>query len=338
MSGFDDLPADQKATLQLLLKQGKSYEELATLLRLEPGAVRERALNALDALGPDTTPGLAPERQDDIGDYLLGQQSASERVRTRSFLEGSAAGRAWARPTAAALRPLAGDRLPEIPEEAAEVDEAFGALSDRRAARERQEQSSKVGGVLLLLGGAAIIAVIVVLLVSQLGGSDNNSSDSSASSDTTSTQTSSTSTDSSTAANGGIESQIVLKSTTSDALAAGFVIKQATGRVLGINGQNFPPTDKTFNYAVWLYTSPTQAVRLGYVGGGVAASGANKGRLVTGADPATIAKQDPAAAKAIRAALAKIYDYKELVITREPVGKESSRPGTIVVAGPIAKS
>ena len=58
MSRFDSLPADQKAVLQLVLKQGKRYEDIAAMLRMEPAAVRERARDALDALGPEEAPGL----------------------------------------------------------------------------------------------------------------------------------------------------------------------------------------------------------------------------------------------------------------------------------------
>ena len=46
MSPVDALPADQRAVVQLLLKQGKSYGELADLLRIDEGAVRERAVSA----------------------------------------------------------------------------------------------------------------------------------------------------------------------------------------------------------------------------------------------------------------------------------------------------
>ncbi|MCW3040590.1 MAG: hypothetical protein JWM31_2495 [Solirubrobacterales bacterium] len=356
MSRLDDLPADQKATLQLLLKQGKSYEELAALLRLDPGAVRERALNALDALSPAGTDGLPAQRQDEVSDYLLGQQTASARAATRDFLEGSAAGRSWARAVSGELRPLAGDALPDIPAEAAEVEEAFGALSARHEARERQEQSSKVGGVLLLLGAAALVAVLVVLIVSRLG--DDNTSSSAGSTpaaapaDATSTAAAAgTATGAAAATENDIESQITLSSTKSNALAAGFILHpKGKERSLGISGQGFPATNgKVFNYAVWLYDSPSRAVRLGFVGTGVAASGQNKGRLVTGADPSQIeaaakgltdAKQKAAAlqtAKDIRAALTSFYDYKELVITREPAGQDSKTPGPIVVSGPITK-
>jgi hypothetical protein len=353
MSRLDELPADQKATLQLLLKQGKSYEDLAGLLRLEPRAVRDRALNALDALGPETVDGLSPERQDEVSDYLLGQQSASARAGTRSFLEGSAAGRAWARAVAAELRPFAGDALPEIPADAAEVEEAFDAVTARAAARERQEQSSRLGGILLLLGVAAIVAVVVVIAVSRLGGDDDNSgsADSPAATQADTTASTGTGTGTSTDPNGGIELQIPMTSTSNpNVIAAGFILNNKGTRVLGINGQDFAPTDGSkFNYCVWLYTSPTKSVRLGFVGAGVAATGADKGRLVTGADPDQIeqaakasknAKEKEAGlatASLIRAALKDVYSYKELIITREPANTDPKKPGTIVVAGQIVK-
>src|SRR4051795_2492695 len=153
MSGIDDLAPDQRAVLQLLLKQGKAYVELASLLRISPEAVRDRAVSALDALGPRNGAPLAPERRSEVADYLLGQQSASQRQDTREFLEGSAAGRAWARVVAGELRPLAGDALPEIPSERAEVDEAFGALQARETRRAEVQRSSKLGGVVVLVGG-----------------------------------------------------------------------------------------------------------------------------------------------------------------------------------------
>src|SRR5438309_2039694 len=110
MSRFDSLPADQKAVLQLVLKQGKRYEDIAAMLRMEPAAVRERARDALDALGPDEAPGLTGDRQDEIADYLLGQTDGADAEDTHSFLEGSAGGRAWARIVADELDPIAGDR------------------------------------------------------------------------------------------------------------------------------------------------------------------------------------------------------------------------------------
>src|SRR5438094_2175034 len=170
MSGIDNLAPDQRAVLQLLLMQGKAYVELASLLRIAPEAVRDRAVAALEELGPRDGVALAAERRAEVADYLLAQQSASERAATREFLEGSAAGRAWARVVAGELRPLAGDALPDVPAEGAEVEEAFDALQARETRRAEVQRSSRVGGVIVIVG--AVIVVVALILIIR-GGGDN---------------------------------------------------------------------------------------------------------------------------------------------------------------------
>uniref|UniRef100_UPI002FE18458 sigma factor-like helix-turn-helix DNA-binding protein n=1 Tax=Sinomonas sp. TaxID=1914986 RepID=UPI002FE18458 len=54
MQSSDSLPGDQKAVLQLVLGRGRSYDQIARMLSINPEAVRERALAALDSLGPQT--------------------------------------------------------------------------------------------------------------------------------------------------------------------------------------------------------------------------------------------------------------------------------------------
>lgn len=323
MSRLEELPADQKATLQLLLRQGKSYDELATLLRLEPRAVRERALDALDALGPDTPAGLTAERQDEIADYLLGQQSASERAATRSYLEGSAAGRAWGRIVAGELAPLAAGDLPEIPAEGAEVQEAFEALDRRTTARAEQQRSSKLGGILLLVGVGIALAAALIFFVG--GGDDEKDSGADT---TTSAQTTSTST---TQNPSGVEQQINLQSPNGgNAVGVGYVLQNKGHRVLGILGQGFAPNkDKNFYYAVWLVPADGRAVRLGFVQDAVGSNG----RLQTGADPTAI-KNDKQLKDALTAALDGIYEFKSLVISRETARNPQS-PTQVVVRGTI---
>ena len=115
MATVDSLPPDQRAVLQLVLQRGRSYDDIAELLSIDRAAVRQRALAALDALGPQTR--LAPERRALITDYLLGQLPGPVSDDTRNSLAGSAGERAWARVVASELAPLAGHGLPEIPAE-----------------------------------------------------------------------------------------------------------------------------------------------------------------------------------------------------------------------------
>jgi hypothetical protein len=115
MASLDTLPPDQRAVLQLVLQRGRSYGEIAQVLSIDTAAVRQRALSALEALGPSArTP---PERREEISDYLLGQLPAAAAERARGRIAGSPPERAWARVVASELAPLAATPLPEIPTE-----------------------------------------------------------------------------------------------------------------------------------------------------------------------------------------------------------------------------
>ena len=82
MASLDSLNDGQRAILQLLLRQGKSYDELALLLKSDLVNVRTRARDAVAALVDDRGE-IDPERRNEISDYLLGQQTASQRAATR---------------------------------------------------------------------------------------------------------------------------------------------------------------------------------------------------------------------------------------------------------------
>jgi len=115
MASLDSLPADQRAVLQLVLQRGRSYDDIARLLSIDPAAVRERALTAFEALGPQTR--ISDQRRALITDYLLGQLPEPVGEQTRDRLAESASERAWARVLASELAPLASQPLPEIPTE-----------------------------------------------------------------------------------------------------------------------------------------------------------------------------------------------------------------------------
>jgi hypothetical protein len=123
MSSFDSLPGDQRAVLQLVLERGRNYDEIASLLSIDRAAVRDRALAALNTLGPSTR--VPPERRALIIDYLLGQLPDQLNDQTRERLASSAVERAWARLLARELAPIASKPLPDIPPSQASTETAI---------------------------------------------------------------------------------------------------------------------------------------------------------------------------------------------------------------------
>jgi hypothetical protein len=308
MARIDDLPADQRAALQLLLKQGRSYDEIAQLLRIDESAVRERARAALDGLGPQDLEDLSLEQQDEIADYLLGQQTASRRAATREFLETSASGRAWARVVAGELRPLAGDDLPDIPAEAAEVDEAFDALQARTTHRERTQRSSRVGGAILLAGLAIGLVVAILAIAGVFSGDDGDDGDEARTTATTSTQ-----------AQPQVEAQINLtppEGSSSEAAAVAQIARQGDQRAVALVAQGLERANENRFYAIWLYTSPSRAKFLGFPN----PQPTSNGRMETGFALPGDANR-----------------YQELVVTRE-TQEQPKRPGTIVLRGRLQQS
>lgn len=310
MARIDDLPPDQRAALQLLLKQGRSYDEIAQLLRIEPRAVRERARSALDTLGPEDVEDLELEEQDEIADYLLGQQSASRRAGTREFLERSAPGRAWARVVAGELRSgglATEENLPDIPAEAAEEAEAFDALQARTEHREKVQRSSKVGGVILLTAAAIVVFGALALAIGLFDGDDGGGEDTA---QTPTTQTTATN------ATPPVEAQINLlppQGSESDAAGAAQVARQGDQRAVALLAQGLQPANENRFYAIWLYTSENQARRLGFPN--PQPSRENNGRIET-SFPLT----------------GDVRQYRELVVTQES-DEAPRRPGRIVLRG-----
>lgn len=116
-AALETLPPDQRAVLQLILKQGRGYSELSGLLKIDEAAVRARAHAGLEALAPNGSgAALTADRRGQIADWLLGQQDAADRAATVQHLEDSRAARRWAGALRAQLAPVARDHeLPDLP-------------------------------------------------------------------------------------------------------------------------------------------------------------------------------------------------------------------------------
>ncbi len=111
---LDQLSAESRAVLSLVLLQSRSYRDIASLLRLSEGDVRDRAHAAAGQLvATDDGPGADSRAR--IIDYMLGEQTVSARAQTRSELQSSDVARKWAARLAEGLAPLARSPLPSIP-------------------------------------------------------------------------------------------------------------------------------------------------------------------------------------------------------------------------------
>jgi hypothetical protein len=168
-SSVDRLPADQRAVLEMVLTRGHSYDEIASMLSIGRAAVRQRALAAVDALGPATR--VPPERRALVTDYLLRQLSERVSEEVRGHLARSAGERAWARAVASELSPLSGPPLPEIPagalreEPASDQGSPKGALEAPAVRADREDggriepprRLSRLGRAILLAAVAAAV-------------------------------------------------------------------------------------------------------------------------------------------------------------------------------------
>ncbi len=316
-SSIDRLPADQRAVLQMVLVRGHSYDEIASMLSIDRAAVRQRALAALDALGPATR--VSPERRALVTDYLLGQlpERVSEEVRAR--LARSAGERAWARVVASELSSLSDAPLPEIPAAAlaqapvsdgAPPEPAPEAPAPRPAGEdggllEPPRRVSRLGGAILLAAvAAAAIAAIVIFVVIGVRGSGGGHP---APAKVTSTAA---------AKSSGAKplAQINLASPThAKAVGIAQVIQAGSTKAVVIRASGLQPNTRHNAYAVWLYNSAKSAFRLGYVKPGVGSNGVleTAGGLPKGAG-----------------------GYKQLVVTLQD--GPSSKPGKIVLQGPLS--
>jgi hypothetical protein len=334
MSRIDSLPADQKSVLQLLLRQGKGYDDLSGLLRLDVGEVRSRAHDALDALGPGAG-GVPGARRQEIADWLLGQQGPDEAAATRAFVDGSPAARAWAQAVASELEPLAAGRLPEIPtngvpsaaaaaaaaapskppapepsEPAAGTDAAAGAPTPFAPAPSAGPRVSRRGGAALIAGALAVIALVLVLVLVVFNGDDKKDNAKNAA-DTTATTTQS---------QPKVQAQVNLTppqdAPAKKALAIVQIVDANGQEAVNAVSQGLPSTSKAA-FAIWVYSSPSQAKLIGGFN-----QKDNNGHLV------------------YQGALPKGFDitsYNEILVTRETSGNPKS-PGRVYLRGDIPRS
>src|ERR671914_2690816 len=117
MATFDQLTDEQRAIVELVLQQGKGYDELSDMLAMPESRVRELARDALVELAPISARGVEEDWRGQLADYVLGQQAGPEATATRGHLRRSEAARSWTRSLLDSLEQLyPNGAVPAIPE------------------------------------------------------------------------------------------------------------------------------------------------------------------------------------------------------------------------------
>lgn len=282
-TAFDRLAPDQRAAVELVLRQGRSYGELSDLLGMPEETIRSRARGGLAALAPDLP---EPSRAGEISDWLLGQQSEAHAARIRALLLSDPAAHAWAATVAAPLRDVdGGEAVPELPtgpdaekprvngtsRRGARAEAPAGEAAPREedsppapaeAAPERDEpvvvrgSSSRLGGALLI--GAAVLVVAVVIAFVFLRGDDDPEP-------TTATNTpAATATPATTAV---AANQILLRGPAGSSSVGLMELFQASDETVrfAIAAQGVAPNAEGERYSIWLTRDSGKPLLLGDV-------------------------------------------------------------------------
>ena len=289
---------DGRVLIALTHDEGRSYDDVASVLGTTPEAVRDAARALGDELVGDGAALPPRDARHRIVDYALGQQPASDRARTRALLEASKLARNWSEALTGALpaaaeagrpgalelleaagsSPLARGTEPATPGETAEPSEpatsgepAEPELADETeppAADEREGQpvcrpgrrrAAAKAGALVAATGAVAVALVL--------GSGSSSGPKSAT--TTSQSGKRTSKPA-----GRTLKRLVLQSTGRDpkAAGAGAVVEQGNSTLLLLEARGLAP-NRHNSYAVWLYNTPVDSRLLGFVSPAVSSAG-----------------------------------------------------------------
>ena len=324
MTPLDTLAPDQRAVLELVLRQGRSYGELSELLGIPERDVRARADAGLRTLAGDAAPGVDTGR---IADWLLGQQAEAEAERTRGAVARNGAARAWAESAAERLRELGGAAVPDVPaaEEAPaprprplrDGDEPVAprprpAREDAPPAAAPTPRSSKLGGAILIAVLVLIVAGLIAFVLTR--GDDEPSGSAAAEATATPTATAD--------AQGDISGNDILLQGASGSNAAGLMrlIPANDGKVrFAIAAENVPPNTNKDSYAVWFTKPGSKPRRLGFAKVPVG----DNGVLTTGGPQKGDEDEFPAW----------FASYDKVLVTRE-TGK-AAKPGEIILQGTL---
>jgi anti-sigma-K factor RskA/sigma-70-like protein len=300
---FDQLTADQRAIIELVLQRGKSYHELADLLAMPEARVRELARSALSELTPITASRVEEDWRNQLADYVLGQQTGPESTATKGHLRRSEAARAFTRSLLDSLDTLYTNGLPQVPEgeratrerlpRRAEREQVAPAeVAPRRSLSAEAQSAVRRRRLLAAMGGVGVIGLVAILLwpIGVLTGGDDDNGDGKASA--TSTQN---------AASRGPSGLAV-------------IAQRGSQRQAIVQAQGLKPTGQREAYEVWLYNSRSDAKSLG-------AQVTDAKGTYQGAGPLP----------------SDFQKYKYIDVSREPIDPNRGHSGQSVLRGSVPK-
>ena len=299
MATFDQLSDEQRAVVELVLRRGKRYDELADMLGMPEARVRELARDALVDLAPLSARAVEEDWRGQLADYVLGQQSGPEATATRGHLRRSEAARTWAGSLLDSLEQLyANGSLPAVPEGERGARARRGAAAAPAAdSAERSLRAEPVVQRRRLLAGAgvlALLALVAVLLwpMGLLIGDDDDEP----------AQRAASPQEGSGAQPSGRPTGVAV------------VAEQNGRRQLVVQAVNLPVSGQREAYEVWLYNSPEDAKSVG-------AQVTDARGQYQGAGPLP---ED-------------FSDYRFIDVSREPIDRERAHSGDSVLRGRMPK-
>jgi Sigma-70, region 4/Anti-sigma-K factor rskA len=263
MATFDQLSDEQRAIVELVLRQGKSYDELADMLDIPEARVRERARDALVELAPISARGVEEDWRGQLADYVLGQQAGPEATATRGHLRRSEAARSWTRSLLDSLEQLYGNGdLPAIPDGERAARASLRSRGERGGRREAPgpppsaAQGDEPGplspsaraAVLRrrILAGAAVVALLLVGVLVWPGGVLTGGDDD---------------------GGGGGDGQTASEGGTApidtDRVGSALIAEQGGKTRIIVTAEGLEPSSESKAYQVWLYDSASKRRSLG---------------------------------------------------------------------------
>jgi transposase-like protein len=238
MATFDQLSAEKRAIVELVLQQGKSYEQLAGMLGMPEARVRELARDALVELAPVTAGRVEEDWRGQLADYVLGQQAGPEATATKGHLRRSEPARSWTRSLLDSLEQLyPNGSMPAIPDgERGRRAHAPGAAVRRRR-------------VLAVAAAAAALVLVAVLVwpVGVLTGGDDGGEESQAA-----------------GGPGGDQPRLCVQARCQAVIARQPGGTGPSGRPqILVTANGLPPTTQSSAYQVWLYNSDQDRKSIG---------------------------------------------------------------------------